>query len=149
MRILIASLLIVITFSSCNELMKFFWVSSTPAPQAMKLMLPKDTDIPVQITDYSSTVTMILLGNNKIYYYKGINTENGKLISFKEARNLLNKTKNSIPAEKFIVLIKPTDYSTYKNAVDALDEMAINDIKRYAMVDITEKEQLIVDALKK
>ena len=36
-----------------------------------------------------------------------------------------------------IVLIKATDESVYKNLIDALDEMAICNIGRYAIVDIT------------
>jgi hypothetical protein len=35
-----------------------------------------------------------------------------------------------------VVLIKPTDSSSYKNVVDILDEMNITNIKRYALVDV-------------
>jgi len=36
-----------------------------------------------------------------------------------------------------IILIKATDESVYRNLIDALDEMAICNIDRYAIVDIT------------
>ena len=39
-----------------------------------------------------------------------------------------------------IVLIKADDGSTYKNLVDILDEMAICNVGRYAIVDITPSE---------
>lgn len=39
-----------------------------------------------------------------------------------------------------IVLIKPSDKSSYKNLVDIIDEMTIAGIASYAIVDITEKE---------
>jgi hypothetical protein len=48
---------------------------------------------------------------------------------------IINKKKSTNP-EDFVVVIKPGPESTYKNAVDMLDEMTINDVKRYAMVDI-------------
>jgi hypothetical protein len=35
-----------------------------------------------------------------------------------------------------VVVIKPNDESTYKNFVDILDEMRIDVVKRYAVVDI-------------
>jgi hypothetical protein len=38
------------------------------------------------------------------------------------------------------VLIKADDGSTYKNLVDILDEMAICNVGRYAIVDITTSE---------
>jgi hypothetical protein len=35
-----------------------------------------------------------------------------------------------------MIVIKPDNEATYKNTVDILDEMAISEIKRYAMVDL-------------
>ena len=34
--------------------------------------------------------------------------------------------------------------ATYKNTVDILDEMAISDIKRYAMVDLFQAEKELI-----
>lgn len=44
----------------------------------------------------------------------------------------------------FVVIIKPDDDATYKNTVDILDEMTINGVKRYAMIDITPLELTLV-----
>lgn len=44
-----------------------------------------------------------------------------------------------------VVVIKPTSESTYKNLVDALDEMAICSVGRYAIVDMTEGDQFMLD----
>jgi biopolymer transport protein ExbD len=46
----------------------------------------------------------------------------------------------------FVVVIKPDEEATYKNTVDMLDEMTINDVKRYAMIDITPQELDLVKA---
>ena len=46
----------------------------------------------------------------------------------------------------FIVIIKPDEDATYKNTVDILDEMTINDVKTYAMVDILAQEVELIKA---
>lgn len=44
----------------------------------------------------------------------------------------------------FVVVIKPNEDATYKNTVDMLDEMTINNVKRFAMVKITDTENQLV-----
>ena len=46
------------------------------------------------------------------------------------------------------VIIKATDKSTYKNLIDALDEMQICSIGKYVIVDITEGDQFLIDNYK-
>lgn len=46
----------------------------------------------------------------------------------------------------FVVVIKPTAEATYKNAVDILDEMTINAVKRFAVVKISDTELALVKA---
>lgn len=43
-----------------------------------------------------------------------------------------------------VVIIKPTDASTYRNMVDVLDEMQICNIGRYAVVDMTDGDAFLV-----
>ena len=43
------------------------------------------------------------------------------------------------------VIIKATDKSTYRNLIDALDEMQICSIGKYVIVDITEGDQFLID----
>ena len=52
--------------------------------------------------------------------------------------------QNACKDKDLVVVIKPDDGATYKNTVDILDEMAFNDVKRYAMVDLfpIEKETM-------
>ena len=53
------------------------------------------------------------------------------------------KDVNSAP----VVMIKATDDATYENLVDALDEMQICSISKYAIVDITEGDEFLLDNL--
>ena len=48
-----------------------------------------------------------------------------------------------------IVIIKATDDATYKNLIDALDEMHICSINRYAIVDIAEGDEWLVENYEK
>jgi len=50
--------------------------------------------------------------------------------------------------ETQVVIIKPTDESTYKNLVEALDEMQICSIGKYAIVDMTDGDRFLVENYK-
>lgn len=52
--------------------------------------------------------------------------------------------KNACLDRDLVVVIKPTEEATYKNTVDILDEMTINEIKRYALVDIIDVEKQLI-----
>lgn len=54
--------------------------------------------------------------------------------------------KNACKDKDFVVVIKPNKEATYKNAVDILDEMTINQVQRFALIDITEDENKLVKA---
>ncbi|MEO8151022.1 MAG: biopolymer transporter ExbD [Bacteroidia bacterium] len=61
-------------------------------------------------------------------------------------RDEYKKNVARIKADKnaLIVVIKAEDKSKYKNLVDILDEMAICNIGRYAIVDITEQDKQLL-----
>ena len=44
----------------------------------------------------------------------------------------------------FMVVIKPNEEATYKNTVDILDEMTINNVERFAMVKIADVEKDLI-----
>ncbi|MBO9682577.1 MAG: biopolymer transporter ExbD [Flavisolibacter sp.] len=54
--------------------------------------------------------------------------------------------KDACKDKDFVVIIKPNKEATYKNTVDILDEMTINQVKRFALVDITQDENSLVKA---
>ena len=47
-------------------------------------------------------------------------------------------------ARDFMVVIKPNEEATYKNTVDILDEMTINNVERFAMVKIADVEKDLI-----
>jgi len=123
----------------------FIFTTSMSQATAMKLNLPKDTDKPEEQNKLkeSGALTLLLGKNNAVYYYEGQldpSASNLNSSTMKKIRDEIIRKKRSTPVDDFMVVIKPGEESTYKNVVDALDEMTINDIKRYALVDISEVE---------
>lgn len=52
--------------------------------------------------------------------------------------------QNAAKDKDFTVIIKPNADATYKNTVDILDEMTINNVKRFAMIKITDQENDLI-----
>jgi hypothetical protein len=81
-----------------------------------------------------------------IYYYEGDSAATLKPTDFKKIRDIVIDKKKRTDPKDFVVVIKPTVDATYKNTVNILDEMTIDYIKRYAMVDITPGEYALIKA---
>lgn len=171
-------------------LLTFFMFCTTMSrPQVMELALPSRADTEYAEEDLnkvrdSKTVTLILGGDDKVYYYFGKVTaemyedrtsltqtdysadglravllgRNREAIE--RMRELkLRKYHKEITDSEFrekseeirtdpdgqVVLIKPTDESSYENLVDALDEMQICSIGTYALVEMTEADTYLLD----
>ena len=103
----------------------------------------------VKETDFSPTgLRSVLLGRNQaiVTKMKELKRKKANLEITNEEFELqaseIKKDKDSP-----VVLIKATDFSNYKNLVDALDEMQICNIARYAIVDITPGDLQLLDNL--
>ncbi len=147
----------------------FVFTATMSTPTTLDLNMPKDVkDVKEQTEVKESSVLSLMLGKNDIiYYYEGKLLEDGsnfKTTTFKGVRDLIiNKKKEVISryvrdpeceakaksegkpisncADKdFVVIIKPSPEATYKNTVDILDEMTINQVRTYAMVKIFDQE---------
>jgi len=128
-------------------LITFFIFTTTMAqPTAMNLFMPKDVEKPDDQNKVKETGAFtILLGKaDQVYFYEGMDPTKLQASNFKLIREEIMKKKQNTNAEDLVVIIKPSEDATYKNTVDILDEMTINEIKRYAMVDITEDEFKLV-----
>ncbi len=121
-----------------------FFIFTTTVSQAtsMNLNMPKDTKDPNLDTKVkeSGSLTLLLGKQNVIYYYFGNDPAKMQTTGYKNVRDVILKKKKSTPASDLFIIIKPDKDATYKNAVDILDEMDINEISRYAMVDPTPDE---------
>jgi len=128
-------------------LITFFIFTTTMAqPTAMNLFMPKDVEKPDDQNKVKETGAFtILLGKaDQVYFYEGMDPTKLQASNFKLIREEIMKKKQNTNPEDLVVIIKPSEDATYKNTVDILDEMTINEIKRYAMVDITEDEFKLV-----
>lgn len=132
-------------------LITFFMLTTTfGKPQAMEVNMPDKTeDNQEQPLKESKALTILLGEENKIFYYQGLQDPEVKVTDYSPMgirKTLLEKNKE---INEMVILIKAHEKARYKNMVDILDEMHITDMKRYAIVDITDVDvQLIEDKLK-
>ena len=109
-------------------------------------------------------LTVLLSKNHRIYYYEGIGDDPNKapdvkvtyFTAEKGIRDVIIAKKNEVAAKKArqeltgkdetTVLIKPDSNSTYSDLVNILDEMNINDVRVYAIIDISDIEQGFIKA---
>ncbi|MFN4892970.1 MAG: ExbD/TolR family protein [Bacteroidota bacterium] len=151
----------------------FVFTATMNEPTTLDLNMPKDIkDKKDQTEVKESGVLSVMLGKDDVvYYYEGKLLEDGsnfKSTDFKGVRDIIvNKRKEVMgryvrdaeceakmaregkPASNcadkdFVVIIKPTKDATYKNTVDILDEMTINQVRTYAMVKIFDQEYELI-----
>jgi len=115
-------------------------------PTAMRLYLPKDVDKPEEQNKVkeSAVLTLMLGKQDQVYYYEGIDPTKLQASNFKAIRDIIIDKKRRTDPKDFVVVLKPTQDATYKNTVNILDEMKIDDVSRFAMVDITPAEYDLV-----
>jgi len=120
----------------------FIFTTTVQQPTSMNLNMPKDTKNDQDQTKVkeSGSLTLLLGKQNVIYYYYGNDPSTIKTTNYKDVRDIILKKKKTTPADDLFIIIKPDKDATYKNAVNILDEMDINQIGRYAMVDPTPDE---------
>jgi len=126
----------------------FIFTTTMSQPTAMRLALPDDRVTPEDQNKIkqSGALTILLGRDNNVFYYEGElapDASNFKASNFKDIRDEIISRKRSADTN-LVVVIKPSDECTYKNVIDILDEMSINVVKRYAMVDITDVEDQLI-----
>ncbi|HHG84889.1 MAG TPA: biopolymer transporter ExbD [Bacteroidetes bacterium] len=142
-------------------LLTFFILTTTLAtPQAMELNKPPKTDDPIdnqKPVKESKVLTLILGEEDKIHYYVGITEPVVKSTDFsaegfrKIIVDHLNKFPNRCTENGNapgcwdpIIVIKPNKSCRYKNMVDALDEMRISKVPKYALDEVSSADSLLL-----
>ena len=123
-------------------LITFFILTTTLSePKVTGLVMPKDSKLKTLLKG-SATLTLMLKRNDSVDYYEG-NITTKKLIrhcSFNNLRSVIQQKQLKVSSDlgdrkQTVIIISPGPESTYKNFVDALDEIEINDIRHYFVVD--------------
>lgn len=126
----------------------FIFTTAMSEPAVTKLYMPADGK--PGILPKHAALTVLLTGNDSIYYYDGkweeafqnkkirhtnyeVKTGIGNI--FREKQKILGEIKNEL-----MFLIKPLENSSYSNLMNTLDEVMINAVKKYAIVDATDAE---------
>lgn len=125
-------------------LITFFMLTTTlNKPNAMEMNMPKKTDAPPKVNE-ELILNLILDKDNVVWYYEGTvaggfektqfsNVDGVRDVIYKKQEKLL-KTYGS--KDTMICLIKSTNDALFKNLVNALDEMDITKVKKYATQEI-------------
>jgi hypothetical protein len=134
----------------------FIFTTTMSTPKATKLIMPSDekVDRPTTVGN-SAALTVLPISGNKVFYYHGEMGEALKTGAFgfttysvKDGIGQVIRDKQiamdrSKPGSRkdLTLMIKPTELSNYHNVVDMLDEVAINIVPHYAIMDITTDEK--------
>jgi len=126
----------------------FIYTTSISEPVATRLYMPAPgPDAPVKA---SNSLTFLLAANDSVFWYEGTWEEahmvNKIFVTGYDVKEgvgnvIRQKQKKLGNASSVVVLIKPLEESRYKNLVDALDEMKINAVSKYAIVAGTSAEE--------
>ena len=124
----------------------FIFTTTLSEAKVMKLNMPQDSKEQLPIKK-SVVLTLIPSRHNKIHYYFEDNPQTMLITNYgvEGLRKLIINKKKEVTVkfgdgQEMVVLIKPTDKSTYQNLADVLDEMLINNVTRYMLLDINEEE---------
>ena len=137
-------------------LISFFVITTELSkPTTMDLIMPADGGPPIESGD-SNALTVLLDKNNTIWYYQGSwekAVRNATII--KTTFSSRNDLRKAITAKQqwldvhdkkegrggLMLLVKPARNASYKNLVDVLDEVTINQVKKYAVIKLSAEEK--------
>lgn len=129
----------------------FIFTATLSQPVSMKIYLPADGD-PTK-TPAEGALTILPLADDKVFFYHGdlsgaiqnnffgltdYDVKNGIGQVIRNKQLALDQSGKS--RDDLMLIIKPSMGSSLKNSVDILDEVLINEIKRYAVTDMSSAE---------
>ncbi len=117
----------------------FVFTTSMGSPNAMAVQVPKDAPNPTAVCN-SCALTVVPVGGDKIYYFEGdaalAPTVDSTTYAPAGVRKLILKKMEKVrqlndPDKELVLAIKPGKQANFKNFVDILDEVTINQVKHY------------------
>lgn len=123
-------------------LITFFMLSTTlNTPVSTDLVMPKDSPIPTLLKQ-SAVLTLRPVRNNNIEYFEGEHKSNGaiKYCTYADVRLIIQQKQRKVERllgnrDQTVIIIDPGSESTYRNFVSLLDEIQINDIRQYFVMN--------------
>jgi biopolymer transport protein ExbD len=134
----------------------FVFTTALSKPKVMGIVAPKEDSSFTPVCE-SCTITAFLTKDDKIFYYEGMQQPNTvlKQTSFDAAglrKILLDKKaavkNNKGTADAMVLIVKPANESSYKNFVDILDEVAINQVKHYFIDEINATDSVLLKSIR-
>lgn len=122
----------------------FIFTTTMSQPKALALKMPKDTKTDSLLVKESTVITLLPGKGDQVYYYEGADPTRLKAANFQSIRSVILDKKRRTDPRFFQVILKPTPDATYRNTVDMLDEMTIDGIHHYALVDVTPWEYQLI-----
>jgi biopolymer transport protein ExbD len=119
----------------------FIFTATISQPRTTRLIMPakgESTAVP------ASRSLTVLLDNEKAFVYEGLweeamaanaVTETNYDLQTGLGQRIRQKQNTLTEKDDLMVLIKPLSSASYQNIITALDEMLINDVKKYAITE--------------
>ncbi len=121
----------------------FIFATELSKPKAFGLNIPDEGEGSVAIA--SATITLQMKDNGAIDYFEGLKEaplQTGATHLYQQSalRKLLIDKRQRIIQQlntdsNYTVIIHPSSATSYKEIIDVLDEMKINDIRKYILLD--------------
>lgn len=134
-------------------LITFFMLTTTLAqPKTMQLLMPRTDGDPMSLPA-KKALTVILGPEGRIAWYEGMGNDPAappqvsytSFANHNGIRDVIIRKKEAVyratRKNDLMVLIKADKQARYENVVDIMDEMLINQVDRYAIVDISRQEE--------
>ena len=119
----------------------FILTTALSQPTIARLIMPEDTNVKTMVKD-NAVLTLMITRNDSIAWYEGAipKTELIRHCTFSDLRFVIQQKQKKVAKvlgdrTETVIVIYPGNQSTYKNFVDALDEIQINDVRHYFVMN--------------
>lgn len=142
-------------------LITFFIVTTAwTKPRTMSLYMPAG-NTPDMAVKRSTVLTIIPITKDKVFYYHGDFTDamqhnqygitnfsiTGGIGNIIRQKQVMLDAVPKLSRNDLMLIIKPATGASYESIADALDEVLINNLKHYSLVDMGEPEKTLLKSM--